>query len=241
MIALTAFAQKAANAPEAALSDLAGPGDVLVIAPHPDDESLAMGGAIMAAVEAGRRVHVAILTDGSRSHPNSASHPADVLAAVRRAEVEAAVTILTGGRTSALWLGYTDMAAPDSESAFDEVARRLEPVLEGVSAIWTTWDGDPHPDHQRAFRLARHLRQTRADVIVAAFALWARVQEPMAGACDGTLRRFATGRHRERKRSAVAAHVSQMTDLIKDDPDGFTMPPDLADHFVSSDELVILS
>ena len=42
-----------------------GPGDrVLVVAPHPDDEALACGGAVLAAVEAGASVWMAWLTCG---------------------------------------------------------------------------------------------------------------------------------------------------------------------------------
>ncbi len=239
MIRFTSVLSEARAAPAAPISDLTGEGDVLVLAPHPDDESLAMGGAIAAARQAGRTVHVAVVTDGALSHPNSPSHPGPILAALRRAEVTEAVALLTGGAAAPVWLGYPDQGAPDCEAAFEEAAAVLAPLLPKVTAIWTTWNGDPHPDHQRVWRLARWLARRQGDVRLFGCPVWGRVQEPVCGAGRAGLLRFPTGPYRDLKARAVAAHASQMTALIDDDPDGFRMPPDLAAHFVTSDEIFI--
>ena len=69
--------------------------------------------------------------------------------------------------------------------------------------------------------------------------LWGRVQEPVPHAGSDGLRRLQVKGYHTRKSQAVAAHKSQMTKLIGDDPEGFTMPPELAAYFVSSDELFI--
>jgi len=42
---------------------------VLVLAPHPDDETIGCGGTLRKYVDAGARVHVAILTDGRQGDP----------------------------------------------------------------------------------------------------------------------------------------------------------------------------
>ena len=70
-----------ASLPFADVATIAGSGPILVLAPHPDDESLGCGGLIAQACAAGIEVHVAILTDGSMSHPNSAAFPAQRLLA----------------------------------------------------------------------------------------------------------------------------------------------------------------
>tara|TARA_R110002020_G_scaffold26514_33_gene86059 strand:- start:2295 stop:3020 length:726 start_codon:yes stop_codon:yes gene_type:complete len=241
MIAFTPIVAEASRAPLVALPELAGDGDILVLAPHPDDESLASGGAIAAAVAANRRVHVAVVTDGARSHPNSATHPPAKLSDLRRSEVQAAVDILTDGSSTVIWLGYPDMAAPDDAGAFADVAVQLRPVLENVSAIWTTWNGDPHPDHQRVWRLARWLVARHPGIRMFACPVWGRVQGPMQDAKCLGMRRFHTGPYRALKARAVAAHVSQMTGLIGDDPQGFRMPAELAAHFVDTDEIYIPS
>ncbi|NIZ11265.1 PIG-L deacetylase family protein [Pseudooceanicola sp. HF7] len=240
MMTFTGIVTQAQSAPLAQLAELTGPGAVLVLAPHPDDESLAMGGAIAAASAAGHRVHVAVVTDGALSHPGSRAYPAAALSALRKAEVELAIDILTQGRETPIWLGYPDQGAPDDPGAFSDVETRLRCHLGGVTAIWTTWNGDPHSDHQKVWRLARWMAEP-LDCGMFACPVWGRVQSPVAGASSAGLRRFQTTAYREVKARAVAAHASQMTGLITDDPEGFRMPQDLAAHFVAADEIFIPS
>ncbi|SHJ25723.1 PIG-L deacetylase family protein [Wenxinia saemankumensis] len=231
----TALLRAAATAPEPELEELTGEGDVLVLAPHPDDESLACGGAIAAAMETGRRVRVVIVTDGSRSHPSSTSDPPGILAELRHGEVDRAVAILSEGRLVPDWLGYPDDAAPDGPAAFEEIEGRLAP-LRGITSIWTTWGGDPHPDHQRVWRLARWLAP-RIGARVWGCPVWGRFETSWD--IPDRVVRFGTTPWRERKRAAVAAHLSQMTALIDDDGGGFVMPEEVQRHFVDTDEIFI--
>ena len=66
----------------------------LILAPHPDDESIGCGGLIAAACAAGTPPVVLILTDGAASHPGSLTYPSARLRAVREAEALAATDIL---------------------------------------------------------------------------------------------------------------------------------------------------
>ena len=63
----------------------------LVLAPHPDDESLGCGGLIAACCAAGRPPVVVSLTDGSASHLTSHAYPPHRLAAIRAQEVKESV------------------------------------------------------------------------------------------------------------------------------------------------------
>src|SRR5580704_16937481 len=56
-------------------SDLMGAQPLLVLAPHPDDESLGCGGLIADCQARGQPVYVLILTDGAGSHRNSREYP----------------------------------------------------------------------------------------------------------------------------------------------------------------------
>jgi LmbE family N-acetylglucosaminyl deacetylase len=60
----------------------------IIVAPHPDDESLACGGLIAHACARGLRAKVVIVTDGAGSHPNSKAYPPDRLSALREDEAK---------------------------------------------------------------------------------------------------------------------------------------------------------
>src|SRR5215203_6825970 len=61
-----------------------GDDKVLVLAPHPDDETLGCGGIIPLHLQAGDDVRIAIVTDGRRSHAGGLD--ADAMAALRARE-----------------------------------------------------------------------------------------------------------------------------------------------------------
>lgn len=64
-------------------------GAALVLAPHPDDETIACGGLIAAKRSGGQRVDVMVATDGATSHTSTVLTP-DELVELRRAEVREA-------------------------------------------------------------------------------------------------------------------------------------------------------
>jgi len=65
--------------------------NVLVVAPHPDDEALGCGGAVLAHVDAGDQVKVAFLTSGEGG---LATYPVDEARRVREEEASKAATVL---------------------------------------------------------------------------------------------------------------------------------------------------
>jgi LmbE family N-acetylglucosaminyl deacetylase len=116
----------------------------LVVAPHPDDETLGCGVAIMRKREAGTQVTVVIVTDGAAAEP--ASLPPAELAALRREEARRAASRL-GLRP--VDLRFLDV--PDTHVAqhVDEVADLLAELLTGLAPdqllIPASCEG--HPDH----------------------------------------------------------------------------------------------
>ena len=62
----------------------------VVMAPHPDDESLACGGLIAEACRQRFQVRIIVVSDGAGSHPNSKAYPPHRLKASARG----------GGKTS---------------------------------------------------------------------------------------------------------------------------------------------
>lgn len=109
------------GAAEPGTSPVAGraPVDLVVFAPHPDDETLGAAGVMMQALGRGERVHVVIFTNGD-GYPDAASlllnKPVDALrpddylelARVRQLEVHGALAVLGLTPADVTFLGYPD-------------------------------------------------------------------------------------------------------------------------------------
>ncbi len=205
---------------------------ILVLAPHADDESLGAGGLIIQACAAGLDVHVAILTDGTKSHPASRSYPADRLRAVREHEAAAAVAVLGLPPERLIFLNYPDAAAPRWGKALRDAGDRLAALLRarGIASVFASWQHDPHCDHLAAHRIAvRGCRLTGARLL--SYAVWGWTLPPNRPLPWMKVRgvRLDITAELAVKRRAIACHRSQTTDLIADDPAGFTVPQTLLD------------
>jgi LmbE family N-acetylglucosaminyl deacetylase len=230
------------SAPFVDPATLAGTGGVLVLAPHPDDESLGCGGTITMLARRGVRFAIAVITDGSLSHPNSQRYSSDRLAALRHDEVREAAQILTGNDTRLCWLGYPDCSAPTDEADMSAAVSRLVEIADDAeaTAIWTTWAGDPHRDHKATAALAFALRDRLSGIALWSYPIWGRFSDDAAATLEASgMVRVDTASVRETKARAIAAHRSQMSALIADDPDGFVMPPAMQQHFIDTPEIFI--
>ena len=212
------------------LATIAGPDPFLVLAPHPDDESLGCGGLLAQACAAGLDAHVAILTDGTMSHPNSRSYPAARLQAVRQAEAAAAVATLGLGPGRLLFLGHPDAAAPRCGTALRRAGDALAAVLRArrIGRVFASWRHDPHCDHLAAHRIAaRACRLTGARHV--SYAVWGWTLPASTPLPRTHVRgwRLAIKGELARKQAAIACHRSQMTGLITDDAAGFSLPAGL--------------
>ena len=238
---MTPLMQTALTARAVAVTDLSGGGDVILLAPHPDDESLGCGGAIAALSDLGCAVQVIVITDGGHSHPSSASHPREKLCTLRAVEVARAVDILTMGRGPApIMLNYPDNAAPDGVLAATAAARQIQAHLTpSISAIWTAWGQDPHPDHGRTARIALCLAKQNPHLALWSYPIWGRFDQHVTAFKADSIVQFETHPWQQRKAAAVAAHASQMTNLISDDPGGFQMDRVTQTHFIQSPEIFL--
>jgi LmbE family N-acetylglucosaminyl deacetylase len=243
MVVAGSLLRLAENAPLVTSDTLTGPTGVLVLAPHPDDESLGCGGAVALAVQRQVPVRVVVMTDGSRSHPASRRFAADRLAALRREEVEAAWKVLTGSSAGVIWLGYPDCGLPADRAGLNRLVDALEHEVESLqaSAVWAPWVNDPHCDHEATAEIARMIGCRRPGLARWSYPVWGRFGElaPSALPRRGRLVRLDTHSVEGCKTRAIAAHRSQMTALIDDDPDGFVMPPAMQRHFARHPEIFI--
>lgn len=228
------------KATPADIDTLTAGGNVMVLTPHPDDESLGCGAAIAAASEHGAKIAVVAVTDGRGSHPRSLLFPPEKLAAERATELKRAVHILTKGLGTVTTLNYPDQNAPSTIEDVATACYRLVPLMDDLmpSALWSTWRYDPHVDHQRTAQIALHLLSRNPTLTLLFYPIWGRFTEASIAASE-TLYRFDTNSLREVKQEAILCHRSQMTKMISDDPQGFVMDDITRQHFIDSPELFI--
>jgi LmbE family N-acetylglucosaminyl deacetylase len=210
--------------PLATITALADGGDLLVLAPHADDEVLGCGGAICAAVAAGLSPAIVIVTDGTGSHPGSRRYPAPSLKALREAEARSAAAIL--GVTWLRFLGYTDTAAPRDGPAFEEAVCRIAALCREFRCrtICAPWQFDPHCDHLAAHLMAQSVAE-RLGIRHLSYPVWGWTLSADTPLGDLEIRgwRVPVAAYRAVKQRALAAHASQVGDIVDDDPTGFRL------------------
>ncbi|WP_306117351.1 MULTISPECIES: PIG-L deacetylase family protein [unclassified Roseitalea] len=212
------------------LARLSGAGrGIFVLAPHPDDECIGTGALIAHARMRGVRVEVALLTDGAASHPRSRQHGPARLAAIRLAEMRAALRCL-GQIRPLLTLDLPDSASGTvADAQWQGTRRRLRAAIvqSGAGLVVTTWRREPHRDHRSAYRLLRQamygLPATLAECLVWTPITGTRRDRPSAR--EGRLVHLTVGAARPRKVAALRAHRSQFGAVVGDDPDGFCIDP----------------
>lgn len=120
--------------------------DVLVIAPHPDDAELGMGGAILRLRDQGRRVGILDLTDGEPTPHGSPE--------IRARETSAATAIL-----GVVWRGNLGLPNRRLEHTL-EARARLAGVIREHRPRWlfAPYWVDAHPDHVAAVELIEAAR-----------------------------------------------------------------------------------
>jgi LmbE family N-acetylglucosaminyl deacetylase len=227
------------------MNDIIGDGTCLILAPHPDDESLGCGGLIAACVAAGRSPLVVILTDGAGSHPNSRTFPPARLRARRAQEVRDAIGVLGLGEDRLALLDHPDATAPIDGPGFDSVVATLLALVvnePNCSAIVTPWRYDPHCDHEAAALLGAAVA-SKASVKNIAYPVWGWTLPADAAIPDTVVDGFRLdiSQFLVTKTAAIQAHQSQYGGLITDDPEGFRLPADLLAAFKVPFETFVVS
>lgn len=121
--------------------------DILVVAPHPDDETFGCGGTLLKAHEAGARVHWLILTEMTEAAGYSVER-----IATREREVDAVSRAF--GFQSVHRLGY-ETAALDV-APIGEIVKRISHIFAEVQPadVYLPFPGDAHTDHKISFDAA---------------------------------------------------------------------------------------
>jgi LmbE family N-acetylglucosaminyl deacetylase len=203
---------------------------MLILSPHPDDETLGCGGLIATAAALGLAPRVAFLTDGAASHRGSPSWPRRRLACLRRTEAIAALNDLGVPPGDVLFLDWPDAApfdrdGPEHGEAVSALTRWT--ADRPPASVWSSWSGEAHCDHVAADGVAEAFRSSLSPRPKGfAFIVWGWTEaaldaapNPRSLACPDTV---------DARARALARHRSQTTDLIGDAEVAFTLPPEVA-------------
>jgi LmbE family N-acetylglucosaminyl deacetylase len=143
--------------------------EIVVVAAHPDDETLGFGAAAATLAARGARVQVVVASDGGAAHPDRTSRQRCQLERTRRAELREATEVL--GLPSPKCLGLPDGELSDHEG---RLADLLSELLAGPPRrTWcaATWRGDGHRDHEAVGRAAA-VATARSGAVLLEYPVW---------------------------------------------------------------------
>ena len=202
------------------------PGRVVVLAPHPDDEVLGVGGTLQLLAAAGWSVCVVAITDGEASHPGSPAARA-TLARIRAEERANALACLSLSEAEVVRLQVGDGLVTRA-SDLDE---RLAPHLRDASLCLSPWEHDGHPDHDATGLAARRACRTLG-VPLLRYPVWAWHWASPEHLPWTSARKVPLPPEVQRaKRKAIAAYRSQIAPLGPAPGEAAVLPPAVLARF----------
>jgi LmbE family N-acetylglucosaminyl deacetylase len=142
----------------------------VIVAPHPDDETLGCGGVAIKKLQLGAKLHFVFVTDGSASHPDRIT--AEMLRTKREAEAVEAVTRLGGTADCVTFLRIPDGSAARHVEA---ITHAIAPLLDRMrpGSIFVTHAEEPPSDHVAVNRAVWNaLRACRRPITVYEYPIW---------------------------------------------------------------------
>jgi LmbE family N-acetylglucosaminyl deacetylase len=188
----------------------------LVLAPHPDDETLGCGATIMRKLAGGTPVWVVIAADGRHAYPRS-ELSVDALIELREEEARQACAILGLQREHIAFLRFEDRRLADYREALRdrlfEIYDMVDPEEIFVSSVI-----DNHPDHRVLAEIGRELAQARRGRVPVLYEYPVWFWDPRIWRVRDLLalqpRFVRTEGYRMRKHAAITAYRSQVTNMI---------------------------
>jgi LmbE family N-acetylglucosaminyl deacetylase len=138
--------------------------EIVVVAAHPDDETLGFGATATMLAELGVRVQVVSATDGGASHPTQTLLQRHYLEQTRRSELHRAVGIL--GLPTPVSLGLPDGELVTHEDRLADLLTEILATRPPGTWCAATWRGDGHPDHEAVGRAAAAATRRTCAVLI---------------------------------------------------------------------------
>ncbi|MBI5117265.1 PIG-L family deacetylase [Candidatus Poribacteria bacterium] len=118
----------------------------LVVEPHPDDLPFFCGGTVAKLISEGHEVHTLVVTDGEQGTLNLSYDKDDKLAAVMRAEEQAACKTL--GVKNIKFLGLKNHFLEPTHELREKIVRRVREIQPAAVFTIDPWNFDENPDHR---------------------------------------------------------------------------------------------
>lgn len=211
---------------------------VVVVAAHPDDESLGAGGLLATAHERGLEVDLVLLTAGELSHPASPTHSRAQLGRRRLQEAKDALgTVAPGAALTMVALGDGSVAGSEADVA----ARLVDLIGDGEGTLLAApWRHDGHPDHDAAGRAAATAARRTDARLVEYPVWWWHWGTPDEAPWEALRRLDLSDRARAQKDLAIAAHSSQVESISSAPGDEVLLQPGFLAHFHGSVEVYVV-
>lgn len=202
-------------------------GNLVVVAPHPDDETFGAGGVLAQAYRRRQRCLIVSVTDGEAARPDLPMQHA-----MRRAEVEAALRELGGTPADIVRLGF-----PDGTVAAQELrlTRELDALVDGIQKVSSApltlvspYEQDGHPDHDAVGRVCARISEVRGCTHWR-FMIWGWHQLQPDRFVAGRFAKVQLSEHdRAAKRAALRCFPTQTQPSGSSPP---IVPPHVLDYF----------
>lgn len=223
--------------------ELTTPKCVIVLAAHPDDETLGAAGLVSRLSQLGAQVTIIVASDGEASHPLSPTHAPPALATMRREELRKAVSVVAP-RSVVEFLGFPDGGLREHIDKLSERIRGFVSARDSPGVLLLApWEGDGHPDHQIVAAVAREISQ-RIGARLLEYPIWMwHWASPEVESLPWPLMSQLTlsPEEQELKRRSLSMHHSQLRPLSDSPGDEAMVGAEMHRHFDRNFEVYIES
>lgn len=204
---------------------------VVVVSPHPDDETLALGGTLQRLVANGCDVEIALCTDGDASHPGARG-----LGDRRWSELQLALHRL--GLSDQVVVHRLAFGDGQLMAQREALADRLRPIVLAADLCISPLEEDGHPDHEAAAWAATAAAGDAPALRRWWYPVWAWHWMTPSGArfLDSARRVDLDREARIRKAHAIRSFASQLTSI----EGRVILPSQVVAHFLRPFDTIVI-
>lgn len=213
---------------------------LVVVAAHPDDETLGAAALMHRVSHSGGVVSVVLATDGEASHTESTTHSAEQMRLQRVSEVRKALDHIAPEITL-VRLGLTDGALKHSIAQLQDGIWAAVTALDGTVTLAATWSGDGHGDHRAVSEAsAKVARSSGARLLEYPIWMWHWANPEDHRVPWSQLRvMMLDGTEQKAKSNAIAEYHSQIRSLSSAPGDEALLHTGFLEHFTRPAEVYV--